>query len=303
MKKHVSFQKMLLFSPLLYASSVLSMYDPALEESRIITPMPQEEGLGLMRNLLSPLYGRSDWVLDDLENNNFNHNNITHHDELNRSFRRFTERKEHNNLTKTIVLADINYRGLIKTEDVQSVIAHEYLTKTHKEKLELFKKELTELSTKHFAKLNVILAELQKASTTHTINAQNIAREHKKEQMELTEASGNDIRKSKEALCNLHALNGTFKLNEKNEQGYCSDYEQDDMSDNRHKTIKNPVKVAEFYNDEHILQKIGISEKNKNTVAAINKQVNELVELNKFIQDLLEIKMDEKPTSEELVKK
>ena len=250
-----------------------------LIESRIITPTPTKKIYPYSSFTLNK---ERDNLIADLEANTFDIDNLEYHIIINRAMNDFVDYNEHEKLVKTLRLVRQKYCGKIKPEDIPTGKSHEYLTKTHKEKLETLKTKSTELNKDHIVKLNALLAAMQKDLISYVTDANDIMKKYQKELQEKIEAAGDDIRENKKALLCIHQLNRTFVLGK---DGYCSD-EEDNHFRPGHKCVKDSDNITEFYNDVHILQKIGVEHKTKNTGVKIATRLSVLAEINKQTQTL-----------------
>ena len=248
-----------------------------MEESVIVVPEPKKRGLGLLRSSYDLLWHEEENLLNDLRDKKFDVENSSYHRKLDTAIELFVEKEKVDKLAEIFSLCQANYPKQVKIGDSQAVMAHKFLVKENKTRQSETKHEIQRNDKLYLEKQNERLAEAKKVFTNIIASMDEIHKEHMLERNNLITKNCDEIRKMKKASVDLHKLNKTFTLPNNQNDGYCSDNEQD---------IKNPKNIATSYNDQHILNKIEITEKIEETNEKINALLVSLVELESKLNAL-----------------
>lgn len=263
MKNNIRLTHSLLLIPLFSTVALVSMERPInpLEESRIIIPEPTKRGLGFVRSSLDFIWNEEENTLSDVTNKTFDVQNSSYHRKLDAAVEIFVEKKNSDKLGELFTQCQTNYPKQIKIGDSQAVMAHKFLVNKNKEKQIITKEEIQKIDIQYLEKENELLATAKKQIAELIVLMNSVQTEHQQQrQLTITHAC-NEIRKIKNATINTHKLNKVFTLPTNENDGYCSDNEQD---------IKNPENIKTSYNDEKLLEKIGIANKVEETNQKIN---------------------------------
>jgi hypothetical protein len=251
----------------------------SFNESDIITQVPTTRGLGFFRSTLDLVWDYEEENLyKDLLNKKFDPNNSSYPRKLNAAIEIFVTKKNNHRITETFALCCKEYPKQIKICDSQALMAHRFLVQENKNKQVALQKEIETKDKLFINQQNVFLSALQKSLSEQIKTINNLLDLHIKERDALVAEEGDEIRRLKKALVELHHLNKTFILPKETQDGYCSD------------TEKDPENVILSYNDKHLLKKINVDVSMNNTIGKTEQTLKKLHELNKAIQEIQPIR-------------
>lgn len=284
MKKKLSLVHSLALLPIIASTSLLSMEkqlttsnnnsESLLAESVMITPVTTTRGLGFFRSTADVLWNEEENLYYDLANKKFDPSNSSYHRKLDTAIEIFVDKKNDQRLTETFDICRKEYAKQIKISDIAARKAHEFLVKENKDKQSSFAKAIETKDKQFIDKQNVLLDSLQKTIGEQIIKIDDLLKTHLEERNSLVKTEGEDIRRIKKALVQLHHLNKTFALPS---DGYCSDEEKDAEN------VKNS------YNDVHLLRKINVEYSMSNTKTKVERMLKMLYELNGSIQEIQQL--------------
>src|SRR5579863_2388208 len=257
MKKNISFLHSLLLLPFIVASYVYGMNEDRLthslelEESRIITPIPETRGLGLLRSAKDLWNYEEENLYRDLQYGTFDIKNSSYHRKLDTCIELFSTKKNSDRLAKIFTLCRQSpYKGFVKIDDAPARMAHMFLVEENKAKQTALKTIIENNDKLFIAEYNDLLKDLQITTQAKLQKMDELIDTHIKSRDTIVATKVDEIQTLKKALINLHHLNKDLTLvlqslqTERNKDGYCTDDE------------KNPDNVENSYNNQHILEKI-----------------------------------------------
>ena len=250
--------------------------NPLEKSSLPITPVPTTRGFGPHRSMMDWITPQEENLFADLQNKTFDVNNSSYHRKLSIAIEIFVNKKNDQRLTEMFEICRKDYRRSIKIEDSPALMAHQFLAEQNKNKQQALKIKLEEADKGAIVGINTALATLKNTLDMH-INA--IAQSlvtHNEAQEKDIKIECNEIKRLKKGLGHIHKLNRTFT---KPDDAYCSDNEDQDPED-----------VTIFYNDTHILEKIGSDKKLAETKKRIQAMLQKLVVLNHEVQNIQELR-------------
>jgi len=248
-------------------------YHP-LVESVMVTPVPTTRGLGFLRSTCDFIWNEEENLYSDLITKKFDPKNSSYHRKLDTAIEIYVAKNNNGRITEILELCRKEYPKQIKIGDSQVRMAHEFLVTENKNKQSSLAKAIETKDKQFIDKQNVLLGDLQKTISEQIAKIDAVLKAHLKERDDLVEIEGEDIRRVKRGLVQLHHLNKTFVLPE---DGYCSDDEKD--ADN----VKNS------YNNKHLLKKNCIEFSMNETKTKVQQMLKTLCGLNQEIQDIQQL--------------
>jgi hypothetical protein len=262
MKKNISPVCSLLLLPLITPCFALSMekeHNP-MAESVMGTPVPTERGLGFIESaryiVSGAVWTEAEVVYGDLTSGKFNSNNSSYHHKLDNALDSFITNKNNTRITETLGVLREKYPQH-KITDSSARKTHEFLAEENKRLQKNLKTAIQAKDREFIEQENNALKNLQSSLKQNIQDMRNLQTTHLKTKTEFIQKEGDEIRRIKTGLLHVHKANKSFKLPK--EDGYCSDED-----------IQN---IQDVYADEHILEKIKITEKMNET----NQQIHDLL--------------------------
>lgn len=220
-----------------------------MEETRILTPIPETRGLGFFRSAKDFWDYEEENLYNDLQHGSFDIKNSSYHHKLDTAIQIFSTKKNSDRLAKIFILCRQEpYRGFVKIDDAPARMAHIFLAQENTAKQTALKTIIENNDKLFIGEYNDLLKDLQITMQAKLKKMDELRDTHLQSRDTIVMAKGDEIRTLKKTLVNLHHLGknltNTLKI-DKTIDGYCTDEEKD------------PENVENSYNDTHILQKIG----------------------------------------------
>jgi hypothetical protein len=280
MKKNISLAHTLLLLPLLAPSALLGMEKEQQEpeknpmaESVIVTTIPTKRGLGFVRSTFDYIWDEEANLYSDLETGKFDPENSSYHHKLDTALQIYTIKRNTARITGILRMCVGKHPKQIKIGDGQACLVHQFLASENKEKQLALAKTIKTSDNEFINKMNILLTGLKEDVQAKIIDMQNLRRAYLSadgERNASVDQKGNEIRELKCALVRTHKLNKTFVLPKNTDDGYCSDDEKD---------IKNPANIENSYNNQHILEKINMTNSMQQTTDKTDELLHLLVDL------------------------